>query len=448
MQLTDFFKNAQSYPLKEQLIRGGVGSVILKIIGTFLSLASAVVLARLLGVEDYGLYVYILAVITILSIPAQAGIKTLVTRETARSHAIRDWSLMRGIWRWAVIAVGVMALVIAVTSGLVAWIWSGDFEDKKLATFAWGVALIPVLSLCALRAAALRGLRRVLLSQLPEPVIIPAALVILVSLYAWVAQPSEVTSSHAMISHLLSAALAYIVGTWLLLKSRPQEVFLRSGPCVYKTREWIHAIGPLALISGMQVVNKYTGLIVLGIFQDAGDVGIYRVVLYGGTLAVFGLQALSIVVAPYIARLYTEGNIEKLQLVATYTARGSLVMSLPVAFVFIFWGGDVLAFAFGEEFRAGHAAIGIVALGQLVNASVGSVVYVLNMTGFERDAAKGVGVAAICSLILNILLIPYFGLIGAAIAQTATLCIWNVLLWFYARSRVGISSDIIGRLPG
>jgi len=101
---------------------------------------------------------------------------------------------------------------------------------------------------------------------------------------------------------------------------------------------------------------------------------------------------------------------------------------VPVTLVFVLFGERFLALAFGPGYAGGHTTLAILALGQLVNAGMGSVGVLLNMTGHERDTLRGVAIAAVANVVLGLVLIPLFGLEGAATATAVTLIIWNLLL--------------------
>jgi O-antigen/teichoic acid export membrane protein len=88
----------------------------------------------------------------------------------------------------------------------------------------------------------------------------------------------------------------------------------------------------------------------------------------------------------------------------------------------------------------------ILCVGQLVNASIGSVGSLLNMTGHERDTMMSVIVGASVNVVLNLVLTPQFGPIGAAIATTVTLIVWNLIMWHKVSTRIGISPSPFYRL--
>ena len=80
-------------------------------------------------------------------------------------------------------------------------------------------------------------------------------------------------------------------------------------------------------------------------------------------------------------------------------------------------------------------------LGQLVNAATGSVASLLNMTGHERDTMQSAFVGAVTNIVLNVTLTPLWGMNGAAAATAATLIIWNTMMWYKVRTRIGIETS-------
>ena len=93
---------------------------------------------------------------------------------------------------------------------------------------------------------------------------------------------------------------------------------------------------------------------------------------------------------------------------------------------------------YSPEFADSYVPLVIICFGQLINASFGSVGSLLNMTGHEKDTTKSIFVGATVNVLLNLLLTPTWGPIGAATATTVTLIVWNVIMWQKVRSRIGI----------
>lgn len=421
-----------------------MGSLGLKVASTALSLFSAVLLARTLGAEGFGVYAYVMALVTLIALPAQAGLPTLVVRETAKSQAGQRWGLMRGLWRWSNWLVVILSVPLTLISCAIAWLMSEYFRPDYLKTFYLGLALVPLIALGNIRGAELRGLRKVVQGQMPEAIFRPGLFVMLIAI-AYIVFRQELTPTLAMALHLLAAGLAFMMGAWLLFRARP--IPLRYSPMPeYETHIWWRTIMPLTLISGISVINAQADILMLGWFRSAQEVGIYRVAASSVGLIGFGMAALTSVVAPHFAKLYAQADLIRLQRLVTRSAQAMLLLALPVFFAFTFLGEKLLSLVFGAEFSAAYLPLVIMAVGNLVSVFMGSVGALLNMTGHERDSARGAMFAAVANILINALLIPLWGGIGAAIATAVSLVIWNVVLWRAVKLRIGISSGALSHL--
>lgn len=435
------FRSGQG--LKGQLLRGGVGSVAIKLGSTVLNVVLAIVLARALGVEGFGIYSFVFALITIMAIPAQMGLPNLVVRETAKAQAVGDWALMKGLWRWSsLMALGMSAALMAI-GGLAAWIFAANLPEGGAAVFYWGLVLVPLVALGNLRGAALRGLRRVVQGQLPEFILRPVFLVVLVLGLHFGLSARALTASDAMMLHALASLVAFSIGAWMLMRARPGEMAAEPHRTTHPWA-WLRSALPLGIVAGVQVINQNVGLVVLGASSSSSsaEVGIYRVALQGASVVSLGLMAANLVVAPHIARLYQQGDMVRLQRLVKYTARVILSFSLPATLLFLVFGQALLLLLFGSEFAAAYIPLIILCAGQTVNSATATVAALLNMTGHERDVAFAVAFGAIVNLTAALILLPW-GAPGVALAGALSLASWNLLLWRRARQRLGIESSAI-----
>lgn len=402
-------------------------------------------MARVLGAEDFGVYTYVIAVVTVLGIPAVMGLPNLVLREVAAYHANAHWSAMRGILKWANKWVLLISLGLMLATMLVAWTIREQLESGVLLIFGLAVVvLLPANALSALRTAALRGLHHVVLGQLPETIIRPSIFVVsLVVAYLWLGN-TRIDSSFAMALHVMSAVVAFGIGTWLLLKYLPHPV--RKVTPEYYSKVWMKSASAFLLIGGLRVLNNQLAMLMLGPLEGAEAVAFYRVAARGAELVAFILTAVNMTLAPIISSLYASNQMERLQRIVTLSARLILVVSLPIAIFLILKGEWVLSTIFGTEFGAGATALIILSIGQLASAVMGPVAYLLNMTTHEKETAKGVAFSAIMCVGLNVLLIPLWGLEGAAVATAVSLGVRNLLFVVWVRKKLNIHSTALGEL--
>ena len=425
--------------LTQQLSRGGAGSILAKCAEVGLGLLLAVLLARLLGASGYGVYAFVFALVSLLSMPVRMGMPPLIVRETARGESEGDWESVRGVWRWAnAVTLGLSLLVLAV--GMLALLLDWVHDQPLRETLFLGLWLVPLLALAALRSASLRGLRHVLAGILPEQVLRPALMaMLLLAVMAWPGM--GISPAGAMGLMLVSALVAFLSGAVLLRRYRPLAV-ATARPRV-QGREWFRSVWPMALSQGFQQLNRYADVILLGVLAVAADVGVYRVAAQGALLVSLGLTALNMVVAPYFARLHAEQEHSRLQKLARQTARAALGLGIPAVALFALYGEWLLVTLFGPEFAGAYWPLLILAGGQLANAGFGPTGLLLNMTGHERDVTRVVAIAAGLNVALNMALIPLFGVVGAALATSFSLAFWNVWLWVLVQARLGIRCSAV-----
>jgi O-antigen/teichoic acid export membrane protein len=106
-------------------------------------------------------------------------------------------------------------------------------------------------------------------------------------------------------------------------------------------------------------------------------------------------------------------------------------------------GTDLVLGLFGEEFKAARWETIILSCGQLVNVGAGSVGYLMQMTGHHRECAWVFCFSAVLNIIFNGILIPIFGILGAAIATTLCMALWNIWLHQLVVSKIGVRPSII-----
>ncbi|MBT5147106.1 MAG: hypothetical protein HOM41_00955 [Flavobacteriales bacterium] len=117
----------------------------------------------------------------------------------------------------------------------------------------------------------------------------------------------------------------------------------------------------------------------------------------------------------------------------------NLIISTPIFIAILIFPSFVLDF-FGEEFTDGVAPLIILAIGQIINAICGPVMYLLNMTGKEKQARNIIIVASIINVALNLYFIPLYGLMGAAIATGVSTVVWNIMAVFQIKKEYGFIS--------
>jgi len=419
-------------------LKSGTSLLLLQVVGMGLSLGLSIILARQLGPSQFGIYSYALALVTLISVPVQLGLPTLVVRETARLLHENNTRRMLALWRWSGL---VTFLASAVILAIVLLLGSLDLlasitKSMLVAT----VLLVPLLALGMLRAAALRGLGHVLKGQMPETIIRPALILLL--LLAILGLGREIDALSAMVLNVVGTSLTFVFGALMLTRAAPSSRSGMAQPIPHF--DWLRAAMFLGITSAAMVINRNLDIVMLGILRSATEVGQYKVSVMLAMVSATALNVLNLVLQPQVARLKAVGDINSIKRLVTKVARLSFFVGLSVTTMFLLLGEELIARTFGTEYSAAYPVMLILIAGQLFNTCFGPVMVVLSMMGHEYTAMRGVIIAAGGNIVLNALLIPYFGTLGAAMATAATFLLWSVLLNIQALRLLGIDCSIAG----
>jgi O-antigen/teichoic acid export membrane protein len=301
-------------------------------------------------------------------------------------------------------------------------------------TLAIGLLMVPLMGLALVRASSLRGLGHTVQGQLPELAIKPLAFLILLLGVLFVSDDA-MNAPEAMALNITATALAFVFGALMLRRAQPSA--LVQAAAVYESRAWLATIIPMAGINAMHLINTQADILLIGVFMESTDVGQYKVAAQVSLIVAFGLQATKMVVEPYFSRLYHQGEHEKLQRLARGASRLNLAIALTVFTPLLLFGDDLLHIAFGAGFVAAFVPMLILSLGRLTGSTIGTSGHLLTMAGHHREYARFWIVAACSNVVLNLVLIPIFGTVGAAISTASTLILANGLGWWAARRWIG-----------
>lgn len=433
----------QGKGLKAKLIKDSAWSLIISIFNKAFTLIMGILLIRIIGKSQYGIYSYVLSLVLILIIPIEYGIANLIVRETAQAESYANAKKISGVWRWSFSLTVSISLFITIIGLAVSVIWGFDlYSQNEILTFIWGLSLLLFQALVHIINAALRGMKKLVLGQLPDLIFIPGFFILLFTIFS-LATPYTLTSSYTMALRSLSTFLAFLISLYFLISKTP-PLILKAKP-VYEGKKWFNSFLPLGLSSGLNMVKNHTSILIMGIFVTAGDIGSYQISISTAALAAMVLHILNTILAPQFASLFSLGEKRKMQRLVTISSRVVFAFNVFVSIIFLLWGRFILSFVFGPETVDAYPPLLILLLGQLVNASVGSVAFLLNMTGYEKDVMKVVGISTILNIIITLFFTPIWGIVGAALAATASLIFAQITMHLIVKKRLGINSSVLGK---
>lgn len=437
-------------------MRGAGASLVLQVANLGLAYMGAAVLVRALSPTDFGVYGFMLALVAVLVLPAQFGVPNLVLREIAHGRQTGDFGAAKGL----LIRSNQFALATAVllAAGALAVAALAPGLRPRLSGLVWALATLPLLAVTAIRGAALRGLGRVVAGQWPDLALKPALGLLFVAVLAPGAvprlaaicqgvglrlPPPRLSAADALALNLAAAVIAFLTGLYLLWRAMPDG--LREAKPRFESRRWVASAIPLGIGNGIAVINIQVAVLLMGVLgRPAAEIGVYRLVAQTAMLAALGYTAVIATLSPRFAAANAAGDVASLQRTAGLGALLATAVCIPFVLLFLLWGGPMLALVFRPEVGAAGPTLAILGLAQLFNAAMGCAAALLNMSGHERDFTISSAAGLIVQAVLALALIPPFGLTGAATASALGVAASNLMLWRYARIRLGVETAIWG----
>jgi O-antigen/teichoic acid export membrane protein len=411
----------------KKLARGASGILLINIAATGLNVVLQVVLARTLKVSEFGVYAYTLTWLNVLAIVGLMGLDQAALRFVAAHRAKDESSHLRGFLRFARRRVTASLLAANGVFLIVCLLLPQKFGEEAPKVFIAGSALLMVNVFAALTGSLLQAFGRMVASQFFQSLVrIGVMFLFILLLPRWTS--ITITSFKSIVANV-AGALAGLIAIWMLLQRELSKMATSSADVDVETAEWAGVSRSLFLIAGCQLLLSQADILIVGMFKNSAETGVYAAGSRIATLITFGITAVNSVLAPTIAALYAKDHKAELQKTLTFAARGVLAYTLPVVLVLVVWGKPILRL-FGHEFGAAYPVLLILAIGQVVIAACGSVGYLMTMTGHQRQALQVIAASAITTVLLNLCLIPRFGLIGAAIATVIATAGRSVVLTF------------------
>lgn len=429
-----------------QLIHQAASVAGLRALGTGLAVCVSVAIARLYGAEALGIYAYCVALMAIAGVPISNGWSTMLLRSVSRSGVLDGKS--RAMARLGA-AGAVGSTLIACLLALAAIHWSGSEVALALRPVALASAgLLAIALVCdqvsAMRMASIRGINRPALAQVPETLVRPLVLLAGLAggwwLFGEAVLPEELLRMFAALA--FAAVLSAIIGQLILMRiscpAAPYE------PEAAERRLWIASAAALAGSAGLVQLNGYADMLLLGSFVAPAEIGLYRAALQIAMLTSFGYIALNMLAGQRFARLGETGDTVVLNRTATHLARLALLTAIPLPVFLLAFGQDIFALLFGAGFEEAVLPALIVSTGFTFSAAIGMAHLLLVMQGHELLVMRTTFAALALNIVLCIVLIPKYGIVGAACSNLAATVSWNSLLWVLARRKTGLDTGALG----
>jgi O-antigen/teichoic acid export membrane protein len=420
-----------------QLVAGKV--FLVRVGSAMLALVSQVLLARWMGRFEFGIYIYVWTWVLMIGALSDMGLSSAARRFIPEYTELAAFDRLRGFLlgsRW--LAFGI-ATGIGTAGALGVTLLRPWMDHFTIIPLYLACVTIPVYGLVQIQAGIAQSYDWPNLALAPFYIWRQLIITVLMG-GAWLfgAPTGAVT---AMIIAVVTT-WAVTVGQLVVLDRRLKQK-VAPGPKRYEAKTWLGTSLPIFVVEGFYLLLTYVDILALEHLRSPDEVAVYYAAARLLALVAFVYFAIAGATTHKFTQYHVAGDKERLAKFFGETIRWTFWPSLAACALILAFGKPLL-WLFGGSFEQGYIVMYILAVGMLSRAAVGPAERLLNMLGERKQCAAVYAVAFAINLTLCLLLIPRFGIEGAAVATSSALAVESILLYRIAKRRLGFHVFILG----
>ena len=386
--------------------------------------------ARLLGADALGIYALVVAVVQIGEVLATGGLDAGLLRfVNLKDDGEQKLIIASAMKRAALSAIAVAVLIVLLSGSIAGAMHGGRLLRLALCSAAAAIPLSVVTLMAGHAVQAFRKLMpKVVASQMIAPVVLLVTMVAL--------RFGSGVDAALLVPFVPSALLALL---WIWPRfGRTTGVGISDVLRAPGTERAMSAFAmPLLAISLFSMLSHWIDIVMLGFLTDPHTVGIYQPAARTAGLLRSVLLAFSGIAAPMIAGYHGKQDTLAIRGLYDMVTRWVLTIVMLPALILGLFPGEVLS-VFGRGFGDGSSAMVMLAASALLQAWFGLGGTVLAMSGGERLSLLNQAAALVLQVILHLLLIPLFGLNGAALSTLVVTLLLTAVRMFELYRLLGI----------
>jgi O-antigen/teichoic acid export membrane protein len=383
----------------------------------------SIIMARFLGAQMLGLYSLGNAITRIAEILALLGLDNGVLRFVSRDTEDKvnvDRSIYTSLKIGLISSILIAVLLFLSAEKIVNEILNEDsFLITVIKVFAISLPFTVLTLISSFATQAFKILKyKIFVNQIVNPLTLLIAFV---------------TSYFLLgieLSILLPTVVSSIIGLIFILKFLTNFSSISLSKIIGTTvdKDILKFSVPLMFVSAIGIIMHWIDIIMLGILSNATEVGMYHPIERTAGLVRMILFAFAGIFAPIFSEHYFKKNKNGMKESYQSSSKYILAFSFPI-FIFLFIFSEPMLLVFGTEFQ-NYFALKVLLLGIFIQTIFGLGSSTLTMSGYTKFNLLNVSIALVLNIISNSILIPLYGLTGAALATSFALIVLSTLRYF------------------
>ena len=405
-----------------------------RIVAAITVIIMQVALARWMGAEQLGIYIYAFAWCVLLAAIAGLGLPDAAFRFVGKAMASGNGKLIMSYAFFNSRTILVSGITIAVIACVLVISIDGLVESGTQDTFLIALVSVPVFALMMWFSTLAQSFYQYRLAVLPMLIFRPVFLLFAVFLL-WAAGLS--LSAYSVTLVHLFIMLPILLGQFYYVRCALKDQYPAVIATEKQTGTWLRIAIPLLVTAFFIKYFLELNVIMAGIYLPADQIAIFNATFRSAFLIGFGILAIDAITAPRVAELHGGDNLQELQQLVSQSTRIKCLGSLIGMVLLVLFGKFILGL-FGPEFIGGYKALLILAVSQVIVAGFGAGAQLLTVSGNQDRCLVVFACSAAALFALHAALVPRFGINGVAVAVVLVIAIQSFWVNRIVISRIGI----------
>lgn len=416
------------------IFKGGALVLLGSVISLGFTFLTRLVVARGLQPSSYGSYVLATTIISLASTFCLFGLDTGVGRYLPRiSKKNKQTRYLVAALIFSLILSVISAFILYLTPNIVYENIFGESISKNL--FSIFVISLPFIVIYKVTIGYSQGNQTAKPRVLLKDILLPSLKLLTLYLAVEFSLGLSGVSYSYVLSHIVISILCMIyisdnIGT----STDISQIFPKRGDFT----EILGFSAPLLISSIMTFIFRDADSLLLGVLATGRDIGVYDVNYRAAMISLVLLNSLAFLFLPAISELDSEDKINKIRELFNSVNKWIIIGSSPVILVFLLYPSYTISMIFGSEYRS-PLTLRILIIGMYIHIFFGPIGNALTSIGLSKLLMYDNIAASLLNILLNVILIPIYGLVGAAIATTLSFIFLNLVYAIQFEKEIGIS---------
>jgi O-antigen/teichoic acid export membrane protein len=406
----------------------------IRILSAAIAFVSQIVLARLMGEFEYGIFIFVWVLAVLFGNLSCLGFHASIIRFLPEYNTASAVAEIRGLTMAARIFAMLSATALAMVGGAGLWLFGSMIEDYYVIPLYLGLITLPMIALGDVMEGTARAHSWAIAAMSPTYIARPLLILAFMLLATSAGMPQDAATAMAA---ALAATYVTTLGQFLAMIWRLGKHYVR-GPMKVEFWRWLRVSVPIFLVDGFGFLLTNSDVVIVGLYLEPDDVAIYFAAAKTMALVHFVMFAVKAAAGPRFSAAMAARDRQQLAEIAVESARWAFWPSVAIGGT-VLVAGDFLLSLFGPAFPSGAPLMAILLAGILAKAFVGPGETLLTMAGRQKLCVILYAGALGTNIALNVTLIPLFGLTGAAVATAGAMFAEAAILHLAVRRTFGFT---------